>query len=128
MTSKKLSTLLASHMEAKAHLDSWKAKEKALRIQVIDELFPSAGEGTHTILENGLKIKCAIKMNYKFDLEELSIWEEQFTDEEKRCVRRNPTLDLTEYRRLSENDKMMIDECVTVTPGLPALTIVEDES
>ena len=121
-----LDALIAAHIDAKSNLDRFKAEEKKLRIELINILFPTSGEGTHTMFHEGFKVKCAIKMNYNIDANALKEWEELFSPEEARVILRKPSLDLTNYRKLDEDDKMWIDDCITVTPGLPSLSIEVD--
>jgi hypothetical protein len=119
------SKLIAEYVEAKASADRFKKLENSLRIKIVDEFFPVAGEGTHNSCFKNMDLKVTVRYNYKFDKDELALVEPMLNDEEAACIKRNPTLDLTKFKSLAPGDKVMIEDAIIITPGLPTLTIKE---
>tara|TARA_R110000803_G_scaffold85829_3_gene152217 strand:+ start:174 stop:602 length:429 start_codon:yes stop_codon:yes gene_type:complete len=114
---------------AKSALDSAKKLESSLRLEVIENVFPNAGEGTtnHFYYDSQMdrKLKVNVRMNYKLNLADLKDWEDFMSEEEAACIKRTPTLDLTKYRQLDRDigNRPIIDQCVEVTPGMPSLSV-----
>lgn len=113
-------------------LEAAKATEAKLRIEVVG-LFPfDDEEGTQNIdLANGWKLKAVKKQNYKLDalkvdaaLEKM----EKLGEAEKllaeRLVKFKPELSISEYRILPANCRGIIDDVLTVSPGMPSLELV----
>jgi len=117
--------LLADYVEAKASADRFKKLENELRIKIVEQFFPTAGEGTHNSTFKGLELKATVRYNYKFDLDELKMIEEMLNENEAACVRRRPSLDLTKFKALDPDDKVLIEDAIIITPGLPTLTVKE---
>jgi hypothetical protein len=125
---KKQQVLIANYLEAKGNLDKWKAKENEYRIELLDEIFPAAGEGTMNEVIGDFKIKGTFRNNYKLDQKTLTKVMEKFSEEEFACISYTPKLSLTAYRDLEIKQRRNLDKAITVAPGMPALAITRVES
>ena len=124
MTASK-SGLITEYIEAKKEAARWKAEENDLRVKIVETFAPNAGEGTVTEYFKDWEIKCGIRYNYKFNEADLLENEVLFSEAEAECVERKPKLSLTKYRKLGDDEKGLIDNCIVITPGLPTLDIQE---
>ena len=115
--------LITSYIEAKSKLDYYKALEAKLRIDLLDELFPAVGVGTHKDTIGDFEIKGVFKNNIKIDAKELSIIKDLLSDEELDCIRYKAELKAKEYNALSEDERSVLDEAVVITPAMPTLTV-----
>lgn len=127
METKEKASLLAQYQAAKNNLDYFKKEEHELRLKVIDEFFPNAGDGTVTTHHDQLKIKATFRMNYKVDVKALEENEPFFTEAEKACIVRKPSLSVTNYKKLDPDSNVFLDDCLTITPGLPSVSVEVDE-
>ena len=119
------SALITEYLEHKQLSALHKRKENELRIKIIEQFFPNAGEGTHTELFKEWEIRGGIRYNYKIDEAALADVEHLLTDSEKSCIKRKPELALGVYRKLDDDERKNVDEFVTIKPGLPTLSIDE---
>lgn len=119
------SEILREYVEVKKQAKFYKDRENALRIKIVENFFPSEGEGTHTTIFKDWEVKAEIRYNYKFNQKDLEEYEYLFNTAEAACVKRRPELSLSAYRKLSDEEKATIDSCIVVTPGLPTLDIEE---
>ena len=117
--------LIEEYRDAKFKLDHFKRLENELRIKIVEIFFPSGGEGTHTTEFKDFEVKGTIKYNYKFDQNELKAYRSAFSPEELTCIKETPSFNLTAYRKLGDDEKETIDQCIVITPGLPGLEIKE---
>jgi hypothetical protein len=111
---------------AKHRLDKAKKEESELRLKVA-ELFPNEKEsGTETIdLANDWKLKQVIKLNYTLDKAATPAALEQIDNvTADRLVTWSPKLSTAEYKRLTPEQKAIIDEVLTIKPGAPTITLV----
>lgn len=123
MNTKKRSELIADYEDAKVKLNHYKKRENELRLAVIDEFFPNGTEGTLTETFGQHKIKGTFRLNYKLDQEAFADNENYMGDDELACIARKPSIILSAYKALRPEDKLFIDDCVTISPGLPSLAI-----
>jgi len=124
---------IMSWRNAKQTLDAAKENEMQMRKNLTNLLFPNPVKGTQRFnLGNGYSIKLVHKLNYKLDKDRV----EQALDKieaqgpkgeliAERLVKFTPELSQTEYKLLSEIDKKIIDEVLTVEPGAPTLELEE---
>ncbi len=116
-----------------------KEAEAALRNEVIAANFAEhKEEGTENVeLGNGYKLKAVFKLSYTLDNKEEGVdkaltklekmgAEGQFVAE--RLVRWKPELSVSEYKKLDDKYKKVIDTVLTTKPGLPSLELVEPKS
>tara|TARA_R110000803_G_scaffold192258_2_gene255038 strand:- start:547 stop:924 length:378 start_codon:yes stop_codon:yes gene_type:complete len=119
------SQLVAEWVEAKDKFDRYKKLENELRVKVVETFFPTGGEGSHKVDFRGIEVKATIKYNYRLDQKELEELEDDFSDGEAACIKRKPSLDLTKYRALGDENDVSLSDCIIITPGLPSLAIKE---
>lgn len=129
-----IDSLLLEWKAAKEKLDDAKAVEASLRTQCVDLLKSGEKqEGTeYHDLGNGWRAKMVHKLNFKFDdteKVEAALDKIEATGNEgkfiaERLVKFDPRLSLSEYRGLDPQYRGIIDEVVTITPGLPTLELV----
>ena len=100
-----------------------KEEEAALRKELFAGAFPAPKEGTQRVtLTDGTVLKGEFKLNRKIDIEILKGLDlpQRLKD---LVVRYKPELDTKQYRSLKPEDLEIFDECLTITPGMPALEI-----
>ena len=119
----KTATLLAQYMEAKKSLDHYKKLEADLRIQLVDRCFGMDNLGTLNTTEGDFAIKAVFKQNIRLDEAEYLDMMDDMSDAEVMCVKMKPTLIVGNYNKV--DDTPMLDQCLTITPGMPTLTIQE---
>lgn len=110
--------------ELQKQLKEIKEKEKKLRLYLLETVFASSPlEGTETRFKDDIKIKASFKLNYKLDIESYDAVKSLLTEEEKECIVWKPAIHLPSYRKLNDDDRVTLDECVVVTEALPSLKI-----
>lgn len=129
--------LLMHWKNIKTQAETLKVAEADLRKYIVKRMFPNGKEGTNNReLGNGYKLKAEIKYNYKIDNEKIdSVLEEiaKIGNEgniiAERLIKWAPSLSLTEYRNiLNQEIKKKIDSVLTITDGMPTLSIIEPKS
>lgn len=133
--------LLSQWEEAKLALERAKAVEMDLRKQIVDVAFdPSKKAGTERVeLHNGFELKSVKKQNYGFVKRSDGKLDKGAVDSAlsaieatspagayiaENLVKWEPTLSLTEYKKLDEPLRKIIDAVIVVTDGAPTLEIV----
>lgn len=127
--------VLQAWLDASNALTAAKAVEADLRTQVV-AMYPfEADEGTERIpLNNGYELKVVKKLNYTLNnkddatdkaLTKLEAMGERGKLIADRLVSWKPTLSISEYRELSAAERGIIDEVLTIKPGLPTLELIE---
>lgn len=120
----KTDDLLSSYLDAKAQLDHFKKLESELRIELLERCFgPDNPAGTVNTTVGNYAVKGTFKMNIRLSEEEFYDIQDDLTDAEAMCVRMKPTLVLGDYNKLDNTSKL--DECLTVSPGMPSVSIKE---
>lgn len=115
--------MLADWKAAVEELDAVKERELTLRKQLFAGAFPAPAEGTQRVtLTDGTILKGVFKLNRKIDVEVLKNLELSQRVKDM-VVRYKPELDTKMYRTMSTEDREIFDECLTITPGTPALEI-----
>lgn len=124
--------LIMQWEQAKTELDNWKIKELELRTKLVEENFINE-DGTQNLeLGGGWKLKAVIKTNYSFTSKEALDKQldklERLGPEGKfvaeRIVTYSPKLSLSEYKKLDNKFKKIIDEVVVTKPAAPTLELV----
>lgn len=111
------------------NLKTLKEEEMKLRNEIVSEFFdPGKTEGTeYADLANGYRLKVVKKENYNLDnkngkvdaaLEKLN---EGIAD---LVVNWNPSLSISNYRKLTDSEKSVFNDCLEIKPGSPTLEIV----
>ena len=124
---------------AKKALKAAQALESSLRSEVLQELYDFGGEsdlreGTENLeLGNGYKLKAVFKVSRKLEnkngetqaaVNTIAGMENGLIYAE-RLVKWTPELSVSEYKKLPDNIRAVIDECVTSKAATPSLEIVE---
>lgn len=122
-----MSNLIERYNDAKSKLAQFKKLENQIRLEVIDQYFPKAIEGTHNQELTGYEIKATFKMNHKFDAKALEKIVEDLSEEEFACINYKPSLKLAEYKKLSDSERELLDETIITTPALPSIKITAIE-
>lgn len=103
-----------------------KAEETRLRMEIFGAMFQEPAEGTNTVdLPKGWKLKATHKINRNIDEAALpSILEELGEGMGDRLVRYKPELNVSEYRKLTDEQRHTLDQALVVKPGTPTLELV----
>lgn len=105
-----------------------KAAESILRKDVFEKAFPNPVEGTNKLnLGSGWVLKATYGMNRKVIPDVLFENTEQLINLEvpiDMLIRYKPEISVTIYKLLTESQKHIFDQCITVTPGSPSLEVV----
>lgn len=121
--------LVAEWATADLALDTAKKREKDLREQVVEALFADAPIGTNNHeLPTGDTLACMKKLNYKLDAETTANAQTAVAflighELTKRLVKWKPELSLSEYKKLPDNARAIIDKVLTITPATPSLEL-----
>ena len=118
-------TDLNKYLDAKTQLAFWKKKEHELRLELLNDLFPNASNGTFTEHVEGYEVKGTFGLNYSIIKDEFDILKDVMTDDERSCITLKPTLSVAKYKLLEDHERAILDECVSVKPSLPSVKILE---
>ena len=128
-----LDEMLIEQQEAAKQAAFYSARDKELRSLIYGMAFAGLEDGTqHTApLGNGYKLKGKRPISYKVSgdvdaaLEAIAQVGNEGSFIADRLVKWTPSLSLTEYNAISDDMRKLIDPCVTTTPGLPVIEVVE---
>lgn len=106
-----------------------KDREMTLRKELFAMAFPKPTEGTNKLeIGNGYLLKGDYKLNRRLDeaalptvLGKLKEINYPLID---RLVKYKPDMSIAEYRKLTDEQRKIMDECLTTSPGSPTLEIV----
>ena len=115
---------IKAYIDVAEQLKYYKKLEAEMRIQILDELFPSANEGTLTASVEDFIVKGTFKNSASVDKKKLDSMLDSLTDSEYDCFNFKPTLLLSNYKRL--DDQSRINECITFKPAMPTISIKLD--
>lgn len=115
--------LISDWMDAKSMLDYYKDLEKDLRIEMLNHLFPTSSVGRFSAEVGNLVVKAEFGLNYNLKIDEDDIG--SLTAEELNCIKMKPTLVMSEYKRLSAEQREALDSFITITPALPSVKVEE---
>lgn len=123
--------------EISAQAKELKALEMKLRNEVLYDFFEYDGDDrkgtTNFPLGGGCKLKAKFNLYYKLEnkegetldmLDELASASEEGHFVAERLVKWKPELSISEYNKLSPEQKKIVDRILTVTPGTPSIEIV----
>lgn len=125
----------------KLDLGALTMRERALRAEVVAELFPAPTIGTNNLdLGNGYTLKFVKGVNYSLDkgdvdpntglcntdraLDNMRSTGNDGAFVADRLVKWKPELSISEYKKLSDTHKKIIDKVITTSDASPELTIV----
>lgn len=115
-------------INASEQLKYWKEKEMELRLKICDHYLEALPTGTHTFHKSGYIIKPIKKISYNINKEILNNNWDKLSDEEKACVKFTPDLLLTQYKKLDDKSKILLNKAIETKPATPSLSIIEEDS
>lgn len=125
----KANDLVSRWERAKATLDAAKKLESALREEIVAAHFQQNSTGTHHFdTPDGRDLVCVKKLNYKLDKDMTADAQTQIAvligvELATRLVSWKPDLSLTEYKKLPDAAREIIDRALTITPATPTLEL-----
>ena len=118
---------LAEWFKLRANLKKIKAKEILMRKHIFNTLFPHPNEGVneHELPDNYI-LKGTYKLDRKLDMGVFGsmtdvLREQQINPDKMVAVKHS--LDLREYRKLTDVERELFDQCIVTKPGTPSLEI-----
>ncbi len=109
-------------------LKKLKASEMLLRQKIFGFYFPAPKEGTNSVpLPDQYVLKGKYTVNREIDPGALQAMRERFAlanVSADKLVQYKPSLVLSEYRTLTEEQRQLFDQALIIKPGSPALEIV----
>lgn len=119
---------IMSWAEAKKTLDAAKAVEMEMRKAIVAANFDAESVGTQNAeLGNGWKLKAVVKLNYNVssDVEAVERVLDTLEDwQADRLMSWKPTLSVSEYKKLSDADRLAVDKVITTSFASPTLELV----
>jgi len=115
------------YLHAKEQLAFWKKKELAHRLEILEEIFEEGALGTVNAYHEGYDVKGTFKNTLSLNAKALEEVSSSLTQAEKMCLVYKPSINLSEYNDLEPEQRELLDECITVKPALPTLTIKANE-
>lgn len=121
--------MIEAYIEAKSQMQYYKKLELKLRKQILERQFPSAGEGSHLYIDNQYQVKGTFRNSIAIDQDEYDLNKHLFTPAELACCTEKVSISMSKYKKLKDEDKLFIDDMVTIKPALPTLSIelIEEE-
>ena len=114
--------------KATEELTKAKAKEILLRLRIFKHYFPNPVEGTNThALPDGYEIKGTHKINRTVEPAALVVLAPKFTEASIKVdslIEYKPDLKIREYRTLTDEQRHLFDQALTIKDGTPDVKIV----
>lgn len=122
---------LSEWFNAKKELAALKSKEALLRSTIVKHFFPKLDEGTNkqfddNLLGAGFRIVAKVPYTREIDAGVLEALLPQLREKKidvSKLVRMKPELELKEYRKLTEEERHLFDQCLTIKEGSPQVAI-----
>lgn len=119
----------------KQQLDELKNKEVVLRQFIFNGIFtkPEEGVNKHDINDGtGAVLKGTYVINRKVNEEQLEELETSLSDPNSnlpqldldKLIKWKPEVSITEYRKLTDEQRNLLDQTLVIKPGMPSLEIV----
>ena len=127
MNTKLMTDKLMSWKKSKEKLDYFKKLEVGLRKELLEEIFPAAGEGTLNTSVSNISVKGTFRTTVNIDrpmLEDDMIY---FSAKEADCISWTPNLLKAKYKELEPCERKNLDKVLTFKPALPSLSIEIEE-
>lgn len=133
-------TSIPENVLTQADIDEWvrlnnelkaiKDKEMLLRKKIFGCCFRQPVEGTNTYnLADGWAIKGKYVLNRKPDIALINVRAQELRSTYginlETLIKWSPELAITEYRKLSDEQRKAVDDCITITVGSPSIEIVQ---
>ena len=110
-----------------AELSKLRASEMLLRKKIFGAYFPEPKEGTNTyILPDGFALKGTHVISREVDIGALEGAKPEFVKANLKVdtlVQYKPSVVISEYRTLTEEERNLFDMCLVIKPGAPGLKI-----
>lgn len=123
-----LAVRLAKWWQLSKQLAELRAEEMALRKEIFEECFPSPREGVNDYpLEAGYVLKGTYKLDRKLDEAALDSLAKELREEGvpvDSLVVYKPSLVTKEYRELTEEQRILFEQVITIKPASPSMAIV----
>lgn len=121
--SKKLESMISEYLTAKSNFKRWQEQERKLRLAILEKVFPGAGEGTLNEDFGDIRIKGVFKNNVNIDNKLFDTVYKSMSKAEKACFSFVPNISISAYKKLTDEERVVIDDVLEIKPGLPALEI-----
>lgn len=121
--------LVSRWERAKVALDTAKKLESELREEVVAAFFRVNSTGTHHFdTSDGRDLVCVKKLNYKLDKDTTAAAQSEIAaligaELAGHLVNWKPDLSLTEYKKLPDAAREIIDRALTISPATPTLEL-----
>lgn len=131
-TRNRLYTKLEAWYKVSEESAKLRAQEMELRREIVDEFFTDAGEGTSTIsLDYGKALKVNKTITRSVDAAQLEALKVLAHEQGKTSVlvaidtlfTYKPSLSVSEWKELTDDERKVFAEIVTEKPGAPSLSI-----
>ena len=123
ITDSNVEELLQEWVDTQQMMRQIKLEEMELRKKLVQFLVPEAVVGVHTRGFNTIIVKATLKLNHKFDEQELEEHYDDLSDLEKEAVKYKPSLSLSAYKKIPDELRQQLDEMLIVTPAAPTLSV-----
>lgn len=123
--------LLAEREQIQKWLKTAQEREMEIRKTLTASLFPDAKEGTQRVEQDGYVFKMVQPLTRKLDEAALDAIMPQMPEQFRQIgvlVKYTPGLVKAGYDALTEQDRKVFDQALTITPGAPQLTIEKIKS
>lgn len=111
-----------------AQLSALKEREMFLRKKICSAKFTQPREGTNNLpIENGYVMKMVHVVNRKLDIGQFELFRDTFESQKipvNDIIENKPQLVVAQYKALTEEQRRLFDNCLTITDGSPQLSIV----
>ena len=122
-------SMLTEWYNVKQQLDTLKKQESTLRKQVFEAAFEDPKEGTNTLkLPDGWALKAQHVVNRSVDaasFKSLTLKLEEMGVDTEKLVKFKPELSKSAYNKLTDEQLLLMNECVIARPGTPQLSITQ---
>ena len=119
---------LAQWFTLQQELAKLKASEMLLRQRIFKHYFPNAKEGTNTfVLPDGYQLKADLPYERKVDEGALQALSEELAKamvSKDELLEYKPSLKVKEYRTLTDEQRLIVDQFLIIKPGTPSVKIV----
>lgn len=104
--------------------------ERGNRKVLLDTFFPDAPKGSHSLdADDGRTVSATFSLEYKVDEGALDFVRKQMQEEfgvnVDAMFNWKPSLKMALYKELSDEERAVFDQCLTITEGSPQLKITE---
>lgn len=128
-TTTDISKYLEEWYKLQQQLKQVKEDEMELRKYIFETLFPNPVVGVNTAnIGHGYELRATVKLNYTVDKAALISASDTFDGADidpVKLIKYKPELSLTEYNKLTNEQRRLFDYCLVTKPGSPTMEIVK---